>query len=88
MEKKQTALDLYVEQSQILQDKFDVGLISFLELCRQKVILLDQAKQMEKEQIIKTAQDNFYAGQDLANGYKIDWDSSEQYYNETYGGTK
>jgi len=45
----------------------------------------DQAKQMEKEQIIKTAQDNFYAGQDLANGYKIDWDSSEQYYNETYG---
>jgi hypothetical protein len=88
MEKKQTALDLYVEQSQILQDKFDVGLISFLELCRQKVILLDQAKQMEKEQIIKTAQDNFYAGQDLANGYKIDWDSSEQYYNETYGRTK
>jgi hypothetical protein len=48
--------------------------------------LYEQAKQMEKEQIIKTAQDNFYAGQDLANGYKIDWDSSEQYYNETYGG--
>ena len=48
--------------------------------------IFDQAKQMEKEQIIKTAQDNFYAGQDLANGYKIDWDSSEQYYNETYGG--
>jgi hypothetical protein len=47
---------------------------------------IEQAKQMEKEQIIKTAQDNFYAGQDLANGYKIDWDSSEQYYNETYGG--
>jgi hypothetical protein len=48
--------------------------------------MIDQAKQMEKEQINKTAQDNFYAGQDLANGYKIDWDSSEQYYNETYGG--
>jgi hypothetical protein len=46
----------------------------------------ERFKQMEKEQIIKTAQDNFYAGQDLANGYKIDWDSSEQYYNETYGG--
>jgi hypothetical protein len=51
-----------------------------------KKIYFEQAKQMEKEQIIKTAQDNFYAGQDLANGYKIDWDSSEQYYNETYGG--
>jgi hypothetical protein len=57
MEKKHTVLDLYVEQSQILQDKFDVGLISFLELCRQKVILLEQAKRMEeteyKERLVK-----------------------------------
>jgi NADPH-dependent 7-cyano-7-deazaguanine reductase QueF-like protein len=46
--------------------------------------LIQQAKKMEKMQIIKTAQDNFYAGQDLVNGYKIDWYSSEQYYNETF----
>jgi hypothetical protein len=45
---------------------------------------LYQAKAMEKEQIIKTAQDNFYIGQDLANGYKVDWESAEQYYNETF----
>jgi len=76
MEKKQTALDLYVEQSQILQDKFDVGLISFLELCRQKVILLDQAKQMEKEQIIDAKNDKLYPI--IVGGI--------QYYNETYGG--
>jgi len=79
MEKKQTALDLYVEQSQILQDKFDVGLISFLELCRQKVILLDQAKQMEKEQIENAYWDG---GQDVPMISK----QCEQYYNETYGG--
>lgn len=46
--------------------------------------LFEQAKEMEKQQIVKAAQDNFYAGQDLAKGYKIDWNSAEQYYNETY----
>jgi hypothetical protein len=80
MSKKQTALDLYVEQSQILQDKFDVGLITFLELCRQKVILLDQAKQMEKEQIMKS----YYDGE--ADGRHNEYKGREEYYNETYGG--
>jgi hypothetical protein len=47
-----------------------------------------QAKEMEKEQIIKAAQDNFYVGQDLANGCDIEWNSAEDYYNETYGGGK
>ena len=46
--------------------------------------IIEQAKEIEKQQIIKAAQDNFYAGQDLANGYKIDWNSAEQYYNEEY----
>jgi len=88
MEKKQTALDLYVEQSQILQDKFDVGLISFLELCRQKVILLDQAKQMEKEQI-EDAWLNGMKSEMIApfgiNRYRPE---ANEYYNETFGGTK
>jgi len=82
MEKKQTALDLYVEQSQILQDKFDVGLISFLELCRQKVILLDQAKQMEKEQIEDAHEIGYING---GNHKSV---NGEQYYNETYGGAE
>jgi len=46
--------------------------------------IVEQAKQMEKEQIIKSAQDNFYAGQDLENGYKLDWNSAEDYYNLTF----
>jgi len=79
---KQTALDLYVEQSQILQDKFDVGLISFLELCRQKVILLDQAKQMEKEQIEDAHEIGYING---GNHKSV---NGEQYYNETYGGAE
>ena len=46
---------------------------------------IQKAKEMEKDQIVKAAQDNFYTGQDLANGYKIDWNSAEQYYIEEYG---
>jgi hypothetical protein len=77
MEKKQTAVEWLEEKLSTSSSDELVGNINNW---------FDQARQMEKEQIIKTAQDNFYAGQDLANGYKIDWDSSEQYYNETYGG--
>ena len=44
--------------------------------------------EMEKGRIIKTAQDNFYAGQDLANGCEIGWNSAEDYYNKTYGDGK
>jgi hypothetical protein len=50
--------------------------------------ILEKAKEMEKEQIVKAAQDNFYVGQDLANGCDIEWDSAEDYYNQTYGGGK
>lgn len=85
MEKKQTALDLYVEQSQILQDKFDIGLISFLELCRQKVILLDQAKQMEKEQIEMACNQQEFEDID-GLGICETISKGQQYYNETYGG--
>jgi len=83
MEKKQTALDLYVEQSQILQDKFDVGLISFLELCHQKVILLDQAKQMEKEQIEMACNQQEFEDID-GLGICETISKGQQYYNETY----
>jgi len=83
MEKKQTAVEFFVEQSQILQDKFDVGLISFLELCRQKVILLDQAKQMEKEQMKEAALDNVTTNEKLRKIFEIQF---EDFFKETYGG--
>ena len=43
--------------------------------------LIEQAKQMEKEQIIKAAADHCYPTCEIA---RID---AEQYYNETYGKT-
>jgi hypothetical protein len=85
MEKKQTAVEQLINEMESLLEQPYVNPKNALNDC---INLAYNKLQMEKDQIIKTAQDNFYAGQDLANGYKIDWDSSEQYYNETYGGTK
>ena len=72
MEQKQTAVEWLIEK------QLDAG-IGIPKEWR------EQAKEMERQQIVKAAQDNFYVGQDLAKGYKIDWNSAEQYYNEEYG---
>ena len=79
-----TAVEWYNLKVIELMTQREQGNIDVLEFRNQLDLLLTEAKEMEKEQIIKTAQDNFYAGQDLANGYKINWDSSEQYYNQTF----
>jgi hypothetical protein len=44
--------------------------------------LLEQAKEMEKQQIIDACQQGFYDGLDMAKTKKSK--SAEQYYNETY----
>jgi hypothetical protein len=77
METKQTAVEWMAEK---------VGHNSLMSLADYYEIL-DQAKEMEKEQII----DSFDEGK--SDGYKtarewdemIIWLSAEQYYNETYG---
>jgi hypothetical protein len=47
--------------------------------------VLEQAKQMEKEQILKTSKDSYIAGY-LDNQCKVDdsMNFPEEYYNETY----
>jgi len=80
MEKKQTAVEWYIEQEQILGDKLSEGIIG-LSLFNDEVAKLKiQAKQMEKEQMIDA----------VKYGYS-DWGSAknaEQYFNETYGGAE
>ena len=68
---KQTAVEWLVEKLEIFATEEEMNII-------------EQAKAMEKEQIIKTAQDNFYIGQDLANDHEVDIKSAEQYYNKTF----
>jgi hypothetical protein len=45
---------------------------------------IEQAKEMEKEQIIYACQQGFYDGQDMARFKKSTFQSAEQYYNETF----
>jgi hypothetical protein len=72
MEKKQTAVDYLVEQL-IKQGFFK----------RLPIIAIQQASQMEKEQMKEAALDNVTTNEKLRKIFEIQF---EQYYNETYGG--
>jgi hypothetical protein len=65
--KTKTALDFFVEE---LFKKID-----YMQVPQK---LIDQAKEMEKQQI----KEAFYDGKNLYNNWE---DGSNQYYNETYG---
>jgi 2-oxo-4-hydroxy-4-carboxy--5-ureidoimidazoline (OHCU) decarboxylase len=71
---KQTAVEWYAEQSMLLELKRAKGNISITQMLNELSNILEQAKEMEKEQIIK-AYEYTAAG---TSHY------GEQYYNETY----
>jgi hypothetical protein len=74
MEKKETAVDYLVEQLfKIRNNTTEVK-----EMNSKSII--DQAKQMEKEQIT----DSYIEGHSIYG----ESTNAEQYYNETYGGTQ
>jgi hypothetical protein len=72
MEKKQTAVEWYIEQRDMLES------VSIEEYWERKKSINEQAKQMEKEQIVESHHEGYYSFSH----------SGEQYYNETYGGTQ
>ena len=71
---KQTAVEWYAEKSIILFDNLRSGKITFKIWFKEQALLLEQAKEMEKEQII----DACWAG----------GDDGVRYYSETYGNNK
>lgn len=75
--KKQTAVEWYAEKSGELELKRTQGDISLHELVIELSNLLQQAKEMEKEQI----KDAWYYGALDTNPYS---DFAEQYYNEIF----
>ena len=46
--------------------------------------LVNQAKELEKQQIIDACQQGFYDGVDLAKIKKSEFKSAQEYYNETF----
>jgi hypothetical protein len=85
MEKKQTAVQWYFEKQTELDNSFDEQEVDILEYIERKKEIQDQAKQMEKEQMIEFATDthnlNYYKNKSFRK-------ESEDYYNETYEETK
>jgi hypothetical protein len=80
MEKKQTAVEWLEEQ---IKDIFYVAEAS--EMTKKFKSVYEQAKQMEKEQMKEAALDNVTTNEKLRKIFEIQF---EDFYNETYGGTK
>jgi hypothetical protein len=73
--KQQTALSWFLDQ--LLKDGY---------IKRLPVLQLQQAKEMEKEQIMKAISAGCRDGIFYANGEQLIYKSPEQYYEQTYGG--
>ena len=79
-EKQQTALEWYIQQHKILAKLSDT--LSNGEILNRISDIENEAKKMEKEQIIKAIDSNFIYHENRISTI------GEQYYNETYGGNK
>ena len=82
MDKQQTAVEWYAGKVHDLQVAKDFGAISVTEYYEKLTKAVQQAKEMEKEQIMKA---HISAGARLED---ISIEAAEHYYNETYGGNK
>jgi hypothetical protein len=79
-DKQQTSLDWYISKITRLEFWVETKQITWKEYHKEKDKLIEQAKEMEKEQIMKS---HISAGARLED---ISIEAAEQYYNETYGG--
>ena len=78
--KQQTAVEWFIEKLLDLDYEYAKGLITLGVWSERKNSLIQQAKEMEKEQIKKAV--NF--GDERGN--IVSYSTAEQYYNKTYGG--
>ena len=76
--KQQTAVEWYIEKLLDLDYEYAKGLITLAVWSERKKSLIEQAKEMEKEQTIKTS---LFWSHSTVKRKDI-----EDYYNETYGG--
>jgi len=79
---KQTAVQWYAERLYDLEMAYNQGVIKTNTYIKGKREAVEQAKEMEKEQIENAHNEGY------GSGYMDDAKSPEHYYNETYGGNK
>ena len=77
--KQQTAVEWYaIEMAEYLRSMYGDGIIN--------IDILKQAKEMEKERIIKGYANGHNDGCRYMNNEKQQFEHGEQYYEQTYGG--
>jgi hypothetical protein len=84
--KQQTTVEWLAEQMEILHYDYWAEHISKDEKNQRLKQLKEQAKEMEKEQMDKVAEDWWNEGARSAYDGKRKYESFEQYYQQTYGG--
>ena len=85
MDKQQTAITFLSIQLSLLEMMRYNGAMEEMEYLKAKTKVIQEAKEMEKEQI-KSA---FNIGEYMAHDYFYgNHECAENYYNETYGGNK
>jgi hypothetical protein len=83
---KQTAVEWLEEQDNVLTMKLLEKKLTPREFVVQKSKLVEQAKQMEKEQIVDAIFFGMQKGLNVNKVPETDNDWVNNYYNETYGG--
>jgi hypothetical protein len=95
--KQKTAVEWYIEKLLDLDYEYAKGLITLAVWSERKKSLIEQAKEMEKEQIAKAFDDgdyNYYCsiqtGNDLDDGQEHyqEFNDGQDYYEKTYGHDK
>jgi hypothetical protein len=77
--KQQTAVEWFSVRRDVLEIEVRLGKLSPIEYAEELTKAEQQAKEMEKEQIISTYKEGHYH-------LELDSFNPEKYYNETYGG--
>ena len=91
---KKTAVEWYAEKSIILFDNLRSGKITFKIWFKEQALLFEQAKEIEKEQIIDFAllfanSDSVYIEYDCEDcPAELTIERPDTLFNETYGGNK
>jgi len=79
-----TAVEFMASELLYLDNEYDMKLINKNEYQEKRKEIIEQAKEMEKEQMIKFANEYAESGSFYCNGeFAIEQDA-EQYYNETF----
>jgi hypothetical protein len=83
MENKQTAVEWFLDQ--LIEHRIIIVNKTTYQVKYKHEILLEQAKEMEKEQMWEYIKKNYCIGPKSLEFHRLEF---QQYYNETYGGNK